>query len=70
MTLASPGVVADRTALIATIRTLITQLGLDPQSRGLAYTPQRIADMYIELFEGLHQDPAEPLAVQFEEGHD
>ena len=60
----------DREAVIATVRTLITQLGLDGASDGLADTPRRIADMYLELFEGLHQDPAEQLAVQFEEGHD
>ena len=60
----------DREAVIATIQTLIGQLGLDGASDGLADTPRRIADMYLELFEGLHQDPAEQLAVQFEEGHD
>ncbi len=60
----------DREAVIATVRTLITQLGLDDASDGLADTPWRITDMYLELFEGLHQDPAEQLAVQFEEGHD
>ncbi|MEI7925411.1 MAG: GTP cyclohydrolase I FolE [Chloroflexota bacterium] len=60
----------DREAVIATVRTLITQLGLDDASDGLADTPRRITDMYLELFEGLHQDPAEQLAVQFEEGHD
>jgi GTP cyclohydrolase I len=60
----------DRDAVIATIQTLIGQLGLDGASDGLADTPRRIADMYLELFEGLHQDPAEQLAVQFEEGHD
>lgn len=60
----------DREAVIATIQTLISQLGLDGASDGLADTPRRITDMYLELFEGLHLDPAEQLAVQFEEGHD
>ena len=60
----------DRAAVIATIQTLIEQLGLDVGSEGLADTPRRIADMYLELFEGLHQDAAEQLRVQFEEGHD
>jgi GTP cyclohydrolase I len=60
----------DRAAIIATIHTLIGQLGLDADSEGLTETPRRIADMYLELFEGLYLDPAEQLAVQFEEGHD
>lgn len=68
--MAAPQGAADRDAIIATVRTLIAQLGLDAGSEGLAETPRRIADMYLELFEGLGQDPAEQLAVQFEEGHD
>ena len=60
----------DREAVIATIHTLIGQLGLDPDSEGLAETPRRIADMYLELFEGLRLDAAAQLAVQFDEAHD
>jgi GTP cyclohydrolase I len=59
----------DRDALIASVREMITNLGLDVSSNGLAETPRRIADMYLEVFEGLWLDPHEPLAVQFEEGH-
>lgn len=59
----------DRDALIASVREMIGHLGLDAESNGLADTPRRIADMYLELFEGLWLDPHEPLAVQFEEGH-
>ena len=66
----APERVIDREAVIATIHTLIEQLGLDGDSEGLAETPRRIADMYLELFGGLHEDPADQLGVQFEEGHD
>jgi GTP cyclohydrolase IA len=62
--------VVDRETVIATIATLIEQLGLDSTSEGLKDTPRRIADMYLELFGGLDQDPSEQLAVQFQEGHD
>lgn len=62
--------VPDREALIHTVRTMISQLGLDPNSDGLRDTPRRITDMYIELFEGVNQDPHEILQVQFEEGHE
>ena len=57
-------------ALLDTIRTLIRQVGEDPDREGLLDTPRRIAAMYAELFEGLHQDPVEALSVGFEEGHD
>ncbi len=59
----------DREALMRSVREMVGHLGLDVESNGLAETPRRIADMYLELFEGLWLDPHEPLSVQFEEGH-
>jgi len=59
----------DRDALIASIHEMVGHLGLDVESNGLADTPRRIADMYLELFEGLWLDPHEPLSVQFNEDH-
>jgi GTP cyclohydrolase IA len=64
-----PAAAIDREAVIATVRTLIHQLGLDGATDGLADTPRRIADMYLELFEGIGRDPRDVLQVQFEEGH-
>jgi GTP cyclohydrolase IA len=61
---------ADRDALVGIIKEMIGALGLDPDSNGLADTPRRITDMYLELFEGLWQDPREVLQVQFAEDHD
>jgi GTP cyclohydrolase I len=57
-------------ALIEALRTMIREIGEDPNREGLIDTPERIARMYGELFEGLHMDPVEVLAVGFEEGHD
>lgn len=65
-----PRAAADRDALITTLRTMIDDLGLNPEDAGLAETPRRIADMYLELFQGLWQDPREVLAVTFDENHD
>lgn len=65
-----PRAAADRDALIMTLRTMISDLGLNPEDEGLAETPRRIADMYIELFQGLWQDPREVLSVTFDEKHD
>ena len=59
----------DRDALMRAIEQMVDAIGLDAKSEGLAETPRRIADMYLELFEGLWLDPHEPLSVQFTEGH-
>jgi GTP cyclohydrolase IA len=61
---------ADREALLQTIHTMIGNLGLDVDGDGLRETPRRIADMYLELFEGLWLDPHEVLSIQFTEDHD
>jgi GTP cyclohydrolase I len=48
---------------------MLEAIGEDPTREGLRETPRRIADMYAELFAGLHQDPAQVLQVSFDEGH-
>lgn len=65
-----PRATADRDALIATLQTMVGNLGLNPEDEGLAETPRRIADMYLELFQGLWQDPRDVLNVTFDENHD
>ena len=52
------------------IRELLEAIGEDPTREGLVDTPRRVADMYVELFEGLEADPGEHLRVTFEAGHD
>ena len=51
------------------ITSLIEAIGEDPQREGLLGTPNRVAEMYAELFMGLGQDPKKELSVSFEEGH-
>ncbi len=65
-----PQAPANRDALITTLGKMIGNLGLDIADEGLAGTPRRIADMYLELFQGLWQDPREVLNVTFDEHHD
>ena len=48
---------------------LIKALGENPSREGLRDTPERIAEMYTELFSGLYIDPQNELSVGFEEGH-
>ncbi len=52
------------------VRELLEALGEDPDREGLRETPRRVADMYVELFEGLERDPGAHLRVTFEIGHD
>jgi GTP cyclohydrolase I len=52
------------------VRELLEALGEDPEREGLRETPRRVADMYVELFEGLERDPGAHLRVTFEIGHD
>ncbi|HVA70289.1 MAG TPA: GTP cyclohydrolase I FolE [Acidimicrobiales bacterium] len=52
------------------IRELLEAIGEDPSREGLRETPRRVADMYVELFEGVESDPGEHLRVTFEVGHD
>lgn len=43
----------DHEKIKAAIRTIITELGDDPDREGLADTPDRVARMYDEVFEGM-----------------
>jgi len=51
------------------VTSIIKAIGDDPNREGLLDTPQRVAEMYTELFMGLTMDPREELTVGFEEGH-
>ncbi len=38
------------------VRLILEGIGEDPQRNGLQRTPQRVAEMYTDLFKGLHED--------------
>jgi GTP cyclohydrolase I len=65
---ASDGV--DRPRIEKAVRELLEAIGEDPDREGLERTPERVAEMYAELFSGLHEDPDRILDVTFEAGHD
>jgi GTP cyclohydrolase I len=50
-------------------RDILQAIGEDPDREGLRDTPLRMARMYAELFDGLHNDPADVLSAVFAEAH-
>ncbi|MEA2085799.1 MAG: GTP cyclohydrolase I FolE [Chloroflexota bacterium] len=59
----------DKARVKAAIASLIEAIGEDPGREGLAGTPQRVAEMYDEIFGGVGVDPKQELTVGFELGH-
>lgn len=60
----------DHSRVQSLVRELLEAIGEDPTREGLLETPRRVADMYVELFQGNEVDPGEHLRVTFEAGHD
>jgi GTP cyclohydrolase IA len=48
---------------------ILKAIGENPQREGLRGTPERVAEMYADIFSGLDMDPKKELSVDFEEGH-
>ena len=59
----------DEAKIKTAIASIIEAIGEDPRREGLVGTPERVAEMYAELFGGLGQNPGEELKVGFELGH-
>lgn len=57
----------DKEAIKKAVLTILHAIGESPDREGLVETPRRIADMYEELFSGLHEDPMALLTTGFEE---
>jgi GTP cyclohydrolase IA len=51
------------------VRDILEAIGEDPDRDGLKETPRRVAEMYAEIFHGLHKNAKEDLKVGFELGH-
>ncbi|MHB1487816.1 MAG: GTP cyclohydrolase I FolE [Acidimicrobiales bacterium] len=54
----------------AAVRELLGAIGEDPDRDGLIDTPRRVAAMYVELSQGMRQEPQDHLVVTFDAGHD
>jgi GTP cyclohydrolase I len=60
----------DRSRIEHAVREILEAIGEDPDRDGLVDTPRRVANMYGEIFSGLHEDPGHHLNITFEAGHD
>jgi len=60
----------DKGRIEKAVREILEAIGEDPDRDGLVRTPLRIAEMYDEIFAGLHDDPSKHLTVTFEADHD
>jgi len=59
----------DQAKIERAVISIIEAIGENPKREGLAGTPQRVAEMYAELFSGIDKDPKQELATGFGEGH-
>jgi GTP cyclohydrolase IA len=60
----------DSSAVEKSVREILEAIGEDPLRPGLERTPERVADMYAELFSGIGRDPSAELDVVFDACHD
>jgi GTP cyclohydrolase I len=60
----------DRARIQRAVREILLAIGEDPDRDGLARTPSRVADMFSEVFAGMHEDPAGHLTARFDADHD
>lgn len=59
----------DEAAIQEAVTNIIRAIGEDPSREGLVDTPQRVADMYGELFMGVDKDAKEELTTGYELGY-
>ncbi|TKJ39849.1 GTP cyclohydrolase I FolE [candidate division LCP-89 bacterium B3_LCP] len=53
----------DRQRIISAVRELILAIGEDPEREGLQRTPERVAEMYEEIFSGIGRDVDPEIAI-------
>ena len=56
----------DKERIKRAVREILEAIGEDPDREGLTGTPERIADMYEEIFSGLREDPEKCLEIYFQ----
>jgi GTP cyclohydrolase I len=66
----STGARVDLDRIRRAVREILLAVGEDPDREGLRETPARVARMYAEVFQGLHQDPRVHLRKLFTQKYD
>src|SRR5580698_3190935 len=67
---AVPGTAVDLERIRRAVREILLAVGENPDREGLRETPDRVARMYAEVFQGLHQDPRIHLRKLFTQKYD
>jgi GTP cyclohydrolase I len=62
--------IVDREKIAAGVRLMLEGMGEDPAREGLQKTPERVADFYVELTDGMWQDPKEHIIPLPGDSHD
>lgn len=52
------------------VKEILAAIGDDPDREGLRETPDRVASMYGEIFDGFHRDPADDIKIFHEDYND
>lgn len=60
----------DKERVKAAVREILAAIGENPDREGLLETPDRVARMYEEIFEGLYKDPREDVKIFQENNHE
>ncbi len=59
----------DKKKIEKAVRDILEAIGDDPKRNDLLDTPKRVAEMYEEIFWGIHQDPKKELEVILDQKH-
>ncbi len=60
----------DKVKIERAVREILEAIGEDPSRKDLLNTPQRVAEMYEEIFSGMKQDPEKELEVLLDQKHE
>ena len=63
-------IIVDKRMIAEGVKMMLKGVGEDIKREGLIGTPERVADMYEEIFSGVGIDPANELGPMFDENHD
>ena len=60
----------DKKKIAKAVKDILEAIGENPARKDLLHTPQRVAEMYEEIFSGIRQDPQKELEVILDQKHD